>query len=73
MTAVNQDGILHDVHISGDFFFFPAASLLDLEKALENTAADSESITGVVEELYKQQAIESPGVVPADFGQVLTV
>ena len=73
VTAVNQDGKLSDVHISGDFFFFPARSLLDLEKALENTPADSESITTVVEKLYKQHAIESPGVVPADFGQVLTV
>ena len=73
VTAVNQDGKLSDVHISGDFFFFPATSLLDLEKVLENTPADSESITKVVENLYKQHAIESPGVVPADFGQVLTV
>jgi lipoate-protein ligase A len=73
VTAVNQDGKLSDVHISGDFFFFPATSLLDLENALENTPADSESITKVVEKLYEQHAIESPGVVPADFGQVLTI
>lgn len=73
VTAINQDGKLKDVHISGDFFIFPATSLLDLEKALENTPADSESITEIVEKLYKQHAIESPGVVPADFGQVLTI
>jgi len=73
VTAVNQDGKLSDVHISGDFFFFPATSLLDLEKALENTPVDSESIIELVEKLYKQHAIESPGVVPADFGQVLTI
>lgn len=73
VTAVNQDGRLQDVHISGDFFLFPAARLLDIEKALENTPADPESITKVVEQLYKQHAIESPGVVPADFGQVLTI
>ncbi len=35
VTAVNQGGKLNDVHISGDFFFFPAASLMDLEQALE--------------------------------------
>lgn len=73
VTAVNQDGKLSDVHISGDFFFFPATSLLDLENALENTQADSESITEAVEKFYKLEAIESPGVVPADFGQVLTI
>jgi hypothetical protein len=29
------------------------------------------AIPQVVEEFYQQQGIESPGVVPADFGQVL--
>ena len=71
VTAVNQDGILRDVHISGDFFFFPAASLLDLEKSLEDIPANAVAITAAVEEFYKKQAVESPGVVPADFGQVL--
>jgi len=73
VTAVNQDGKLKDVHISGDFFFFPASSLLDLEIALENIPSDPIAITEVVEKFYEQQAIESPGVLPADFGQVLAV
>lgn len=71
VTAVNRDGFLSDLHISGDFFFFPSESLIHLEKALENIPANAEAITEVVEALYKQQAVESPGVVPADFSQVL--
>ena len=71
VTAVNQEGKLNDVHISGDFFFFPAASLVDLEKALENVPAETAAITQAVDQFYRQQKIESPGVVPADFGQVL--
>ena len=71
VTAVNQDGILSDVHISGDFFFFPAAGLQDLEKSLEGVPANAVAVTAAVEAFYKKQAVESPGVVPADFGQVL--
>ena len=71
VTAVNQGGKLNDVHISGDFFFLPAASLMDLEQALEGVAAENVPITAAVEAFYQERAIESPGVVPADFAQVL--
>ena len=71
VTAVDQEGVLKDVHISGDFFFFPAAGLVALEQILENVPLDKQSIERVVEEFYRQEGIESPGVVPADFSQVL--
>ncbi len=72
VTAVNQEGILKDVHISGDFFFFPADGLLTLEQKLENVPFNIVDINQVVVDYYAQESIESPGVVPADFGQVLT-
>lgn len=72
VTAVNHEGKLKDVHISGDFFFFPANRLMELEKSLENIPVDALSITQTVEKFYQQNEVESPGVVPADFGQVLT-
>lgn len=71
VTAVNHEGFLKDVHISGDFFFFPASGLIELEKTLENVPADAAAITQFVAGFYHQQSIESPGVVPADFAQVL--
>ncbi len=71
VTAVNQDGHLHDVHLSGDFFFYPAASLLELEQALENAPLEADEITHLVEDFYQEHAIESPGVIPADYGKVL--
>jgi len=71
-TAVNRDGHLSDVHISGDFFFFPADRLLDLERAFEGAKADPVSIEAAVKDFYAGNLIESPGVVPADFAQVLT-
>jgi len=72
VTAVNHEGKLKDVHISGDFFFFPANRLMELEKSLENIPVDALAITQTVEMFYQQNEVESPGVVPADFGQVLT-
>jgi lipoate-protein ligase A len=70
-TAVNQHGVLSDVHISGDFFFFPSARLVDLEQALSGVPAENVAITRAVEGFYRTHCIESPGVVSADFAQML--
>ena len=71
VTAVNKEGILNDVHISGDFFFFPSESLERLEHTLEGVAAEAGAIHQVVEKFYIQNQVESPGVTPQDFAQVL--
>jgi lipoate-protein ligase A len=73
VTAVNQDGKLNDIHISGDFFFFPSATLVDLEQALDGLPAETDAITQAVAAFYQKHNVESPGVVPADFANVLTV
>jgi lipoate-protein ligase A len=70
-TAVHQNRILKDIHISGDFFFFPSASLIELEQSLEGLPDEANTISRAVAEFYWQHHIESPGVVPADFAQVL--
>ncbi len=72
VTAVNREGHLHEVHISGDFFFFPAARLEDLEKSLEGVSLDPVEINRASEDFYRHYQIESPGVNPADFAQALT-
>lgn len=71
VTAVNEDGKLHDVHISGDFFFYPAEDLAGLEQSLNGVAADAASVAGVVAQFYARRSIESPGVQPEDFARVL--
>jgi lipoate-protein ligase A len=73
VTAVNQDGKLSDVHISGDFFFFPSTDLVELEQALDGVNAETDAITQSVIAFYEKNNIESPGVMPADFARVLTV
>jgi len=71
VTAINNEGVLNDVHISGDFFFFPAPRLIDLERALEGVQMDPIAITSTIEAFYKTHNIESPGVVPEDYSKVL--
>jgi lipoate---protein ligase len=71
MSAVNQSGKIYDVHLSGDFFFFPSQYLPDLEKALEGIPFDSLSITQVIDQFYSTNQIQSPGVVPEDYSRVL--
>ena len=70
MTAVNRDGLLSDVHISGDFFFFPARILPELETTLQDVPCHPEAINQAVASFYTEHQVESPGVTPADFGQM---
>jgi len=71
VTAVNEDGILKDVHLSGDFFFYPAESLPVLEKSLHGVSADLATVAQFIENFYAQNKIESPGVQPMDFAKIL--
>ena len=71
VTAINNEGVLNDVHISGDFFFFPAPRLIDLERSLEGVRMDPIAITSAIETFYKANQIESPGVLPEDYSKVL--
>lgn len=71
VTAVNQDGKLQDVHISGDFFFYPAQSLSELEQALINVAVKEEEIVKAIDVFYSTRNVESPGVQPVDIARLL--
>ena len=71
VTAVNEDGKLRDVHISGDFFFYPADDLPALERDLNGVQADCCSVTEKVVQFYARQTVESPGVQPEDFAHIL--
>ncbi len=70
-SAVNNQDTLQDVHISGDFFFFPAEKLLELEETLTGISLNKDVITKTVTEFYKSNEIESPGVLPDDFTQLI--
>jgi lipoate-protein ligase A len=69
-TVGVQDGFVTMVSFSGDFFFYPAQRLADLELALKGVRA-SESEAAVAR-FYTQHDVQSPGVTPADFARVLS-
>ncbi len=71
VTAINEDGLLKDVHISGDFFFYPAEDLHGLEDLLTGVAADAAAIEHAIQGFYTGHAVETPGVQPVDFAQAL--
>jgi lipoate-protein ligase A len=71
VTAVNEDGVLRDVHLSGDFFFYPAENLPKLEASLNGVSAQTEAVSAAIEAFYAQNTVETPGVLPADFARAL--
>ena len=68
-TTEVQDGIIAAASLSGDFFFFPAEKLADLEAALVGVRV--EEVDLAIARFYEEHGIESPGVTPADFARVV--
>ena len=68
-TLVMAGDRLADVSLSGDFFFYPAEKLAELEEAL--VGARLGEVEQAVEDFYRRWEIESPGVSPGDFTKVL--
>jgi lipoate-protein ligase A len=68
VVQVAGDVIQH-VELSGDFFFYPAERLADLEAALAGVPLNE--VEAVIARFYAEQCIESPGVTPADFAQAV--
>jgi len=68
-TVETQHGKIVAVGLSGDFFFYPADRLADLERALVGT--EIAGLLRTLEDYYNTNAIESPGVTPEDLAVVL--
>jgi lipoate-protein ligase A len=71
-TVQVEEGVIRHVELSGDFFFYPAQRLADLEMALVGVPVEEDQeVEQTVARFYEEHAIESPGVTPADFAQVV--
>jgi lipoate-protein ligase A len=64
-----QDGVLHEVALSGDFFFYPADKLPLLEQALEGVRVEQAEMA--VAKFYAEHQVDSPGVTPNDLARAL--
>jgi lipoate-protein ligase A len=71
VTAIQRDGYLTEVHLSGDFFFYPSKDLKRLEEALSGIKAEKEEVLEAVSGFYASQGIESPGLQPEDWSMAL--
>jgi lipoate---protein ligase len=72
VSAVHDHGYLRNVHLSGDFFFFPQNEIKDLELSIEGQRMDSENLRTKITIFYKDNNIESPGITPGDLAEVIS-
>jgi lipoate-protein ligase A len=68
-TVEMQRGQIVAVALSGDFFFYPADRLIELEQHL--AGVETPQVQGIIEEFYRANGIESPGVTPYDLAMAL--
>ncbi len=68
-TAEVHEGAIASISLSGDFFFYPAEKLADLEAAL--VGVPLEEVEATIAKFYAEHNVESPGVTAADFAHVL--
>lgn len=68
-TVEVQEGVIGSISLSGDFFFYPAERLADLEAALVGVRV--EEVEQAIARFYAEHGIESPGVTAADFARVM--
>jgi lipoate-protein ligase A len=68
-TVETQQGQIVAVELSGDFFFYPADKLVDLERYL--VGAQTAEVEGACLEFYRINDIDSPGVTPSDLAVAL--
>jgi len=64
-----QQGQIVAVGLSGDFFFYPADQLAELEQYL--VGATLPEVHGAIAEFYRTRNIDSPGVTPLDLAIAL--
>jgi lipoate-protein ligase A len=64
-----RNGRVSGAEISGDFFFYPAERLVDLEQHLVGVAPAE--VRRAIEQFYQDFEVESPGVTPQDLAIAL--
>jgi lipoate-protein ligase A len=68
-SVESQHGRIVAAGLSGDFFFYPAGKLAELEQALPGTELSRTLET--IEAFYQTNGVESPGVTPHDLATAL--
>lgn len=70
-TVRVRDGRIEDVSISGDFFFFPAGALAELERSLVGAPWDEAALADHVMAFYQRHQVQAPGLTPAELARAV--
>ena len=66
-----EDRTIKTLEISGDFFMYPEDMLWDLESFLLGKKLDRDSLVTEISDFYARFSVNSPGVTPEDFVNVI--
>jgi lipoate-protein ligase A len=64
-----KDEMIKDLSLSGDYFCYPSDLDRQIEELIEGKKFNE--ITGILEDFYNQNEIETPGITPADWAKVI--
>jgi lipoate-protein ligase A len=71
VTVCLREDRVDDLAISGDFTLLPASALGSLEQAVLGLDLTHDSLLARIQEVYRELAIQSPGVTPEHFAQAI--
>jgi len=66
-----EENVLKELAISGDFQFYPKKDLVNLERSLKMTDLKEKPIVSTIDEFYKKQKVETPGIDPEGITQAI--
>ena len=69
--AVEEDGVITFLQVTGDFFLLPETDLEDLETELTGGTSDHESVRAKVKEFFEERNTVIAGASPEDFAKVI--
>jgi len=64
-----ESGLIKKVKISGDFFMYPEATIIDLEEAITGTCV--EDLESTIIDFFESRTTQLIGVSPNDFIHVI--
>jgi lipoate-protein ligase A len=72
VSAQREEGCLHDLHLSGDFFIFPPDSIPALERSLEGVRDDPRVVSEMIGAFFLERGVQAPGLTPRELAQAIT-
>jgi len=72
-TVRVREGRIDKITVSGDFTIYPRTMVTEIEKALREVPAEPAAVLAVVEEKYRTEQVQSPGLTPANWAQAFAL